>query len=145
MTPEDDKELAEIRERVMDTLILVPGHLISQEANDRAVLLDWVDDLIQVNVGLKNKVSTLQSVLDQYKAQIAGALKEMEPEPFVACEEDFMAGTICSLRKGHRGEHGTTCHWCGFDWYSEGHDEKCRYYQEDEFRGGGGPGEDGFE
>jgi hypothetical protein len=49
------------------------------------------------------------------------------------CEEDFMAGTICSLRAGHDGPHGTICRECEEDWYSMGHATHCsRWVEPDE-------------
>ena len=47
------------------------------------------------------------------------------------CGQDFMAGTICSLPKGHDGPHGTTCQECGQDWYSGKHAETCSHFDWD--------------
>jgi hypothetical protein len=138
MSPEDQQELNEIRERaVWPWHTRTSGTDSRQAFEDRLVLLDWVDDLIQIQAGMREKIriqdeeiTTLKSVLDQYKASITMALSEME-DSFEACGEDFMAGTICSLAKGHSGEHGTICHKCGQDWYDQGHATDCPYFLSD--------------
>lgn len=70
---------------------------------------------------LNEKAGEVLAILATLRGAISGR------DTFVACDEDFMAGTICSLRKGHEGPHGTICHKCGWDWYDGGHAPDCEY------------------
>jgi hypothetical protein len=65
-------------------------------------------------------------------ATLRGAISGGARDLFVSCDEDFMAGTHCSLRQGHEGPHGTICPTCGWDWYDGGHAPTCKFATEDD-------------
>lgn len=49
----------------------------------------------------------------------------------ICCGQDFMAGTICSLKAGHRGPHAPICPFCGVDWFSDPGACECEYEVDD--------------
>lgn len=77
--------------------------------------------------------SMAEACWEVFGEEIESALDGMGALDAPDCEEDFMAGTICSLRAGHEGPHGTECRECESDWYVDGHAIYCsRYVEPDE-------------